>query len=117
MLFYFHFGEFQANLICPIFREGHAEFLYDSDACMRGYNFFDYTAQAIVKVSGRMVARYLRAAVHDMFPNNRKAILCPCQRCKEGVWLDPFTGGHLKAHLLMHGFMDDYTRWISEDDD
>jgi hypothetical protein len=23
----------------------------------------------------------------------------------------------LKAHLLMNGFMDGYTRWISEDDD
>ena len=29
----------------------------------------------------------------------------------------PFTGGHLKAHLIMHGFMDGYTRWISEDED
>ena len=26
--------------ICPIFREGHAEFLYDFDACMHFYNQF-----------------------------------------------------------------------------
>ena len=31
--------------------------------------------------------------------------------------MDRFTGGRLKAHLIMHGFMDVYTRWISEDDD
>jgi hypothetical protein len=31
--------------------------------------------------------------------------------------LDPFDRGTLKVHLLMNGFMDDYTRWISEDDD
>ena len=43
MSIYFRFGEFRANSICPIFREGHAEFLYDFDACMRGYNSFAYT--------------------------------------------------------------------------
>ena len=37
MLIYFRFGEFRANCICPIFREGHAEFLYDFDACMRAW--------------------------------------------------------------------------------
>jgi len=31
--------------------------------------------------------------------------------------LDPFDRGSLKAHLMMNGFMDGYTRWISEDDD
>ena len=52
-----------------------------------------------------------------MFQNKRNEIKCSCRRCKEGVWIDPFSSGHLKAHLLMHGFMDGYTRWISEDDD
>ena len=44
MSIYFRFGEFRANSICPIFREGHAEFLYDFDACMHGcvYNPFAY---------------------------------------------------------------------------
>ena len=78
MSIYFRFGEFRANSICPIFREGHAKFLYDLDACMHGYNSFAYTAQAIMKVSGRMVDRYLRSAVADMFQNNRNEIKCPC---------------------------------------
>ena len=52
-----------------------------------------------------------------MNEKNVKEILCPCRRCKEGVFLDPFKGGRLKAHLLRYGFMDGYTRWISEDDD
>ena len=47
---YFHFGKFQANSICPMFREGHAEFLYDFDACTHFYNQFAY---------------YCRAGVHD----------------------------------------------------
>ena len=52
MSIYFCFGEFRANSrsICPIFREGHAEFLYDFDACMHFYNQFVY---------------YYRAGVHD----------------------------------------------------
>ena len=52
MSIYFRFGEFLANSrsICPIFREGHAEFLYDFDACMHFYNQFFY---------------YYRADVHD----------------------------------------------------
>src|SRR3954466_13087981 len=70
-----------------------------------------------MKVCGKMVDRYLRSAVDDMVEKNEKEILCPCRKCKEGVWLDPFKGGHLKAHLLRYGFMDGYTRWIIEDDD
>ena len=70
-----------------------------------------------MKVCGRMVDRYLRAAVDDLNEKNKKEILCPCQKCKEGVQLDPFIGGRLKAHLLRYGFMDGYTRWITEDDD
>src|SRR3954470_12958645 len=70
-----------------------------------------------MKVCGRMVDRYLRSAVDDMVEKNEKEILCTCRKCKEGVWLDPFKGGRLKAHLLRYGFMDGYTRWITEDDD
>src|SRR3954469_16198376 len=62
------------------------------------------------------VIRFLEAAVADMHANNRKKIKCPCRNCKDQVWMDPFKGGHLKAHLVMHGFMNGYTRWISEDD-
>src|SRR3954470_23702640 len=61
------------------------------------------------------VTRFLEAAVVDMHENNRKEIKCPCRKCKEQVWIDPFKGGHLKAHLVMHGFMNGYTR-LSEDD-
>ena len=59
----------------------------------------------------------MQSAVMDMYANNRTRIRCPCARCKEGVLLDPFDRGTLKAHLLMNGFMDGYTRWISEGDD
>jgi hypothetical protein len=31
----FRFGEFRANSICPMFRVGHVEFLYEFDPCMR----------------------------------------------------------------------------------
>ena len=37
MSIYFRFGKFRANS-----REGHAEFLYDFDACMHFYNQFVY---------------------------------------------------------------------------
>ena len=42
MSIYFRFGEFRANSrsICPVLREGHAEFLYDFDACTHFYNQF-----------------------------------------------------------------------------
>src|SRR3989337_2879147 len=46
MSIYFCFGEGHANSICPIFREGHAEFLYDFDECMRFYNHFAYYYRA-----------------------------------------------------------------------
>src|ERR1041385_6968022 len=70
-----------------------------------------------MKVYGRMVDRYLRSVVDNMIEKNEKEILCPCRKCKEGIWLDPFKGGRLKAHMLRYGFMDAYTRWITEDDD
>ena len=41
----------------------------------------------------------------------------PVCKMQGRVLLDPFDRGTLKAHLLMNGFMDGYSRWISEDDD
>ena len=59
----------------------------------------------------------MQSVMMDMYANNRTRIRCSCARCKEGVLLDPFDRGTLKAHLLMNGFMDGYTRWISEEED
>ena len=108
---YFCFGEFRANSICPIFREGHAEFLYDFDACMHFYNQFVYYYRAeLTMVNGTMVDRWLRSAVQDMKENNRTEVLCPCRKCKGIVWLDPHDDGRVEARLLMNGFIDGYTR-------
>ena len=71
----------------------------------------------VIEMSESIVMRYLKHAIIDMYENNRTEVLCPCRRCKGGVWLDPYKDGRLKAHLLMTGFMDGYTRWIIEDDD
>lgn len=68
-------------------------------------------------VSGKMVERWLRSAVQDMKENNRTYILCPCRRCKEGVWLDTYNDGSVMSHLLKTSFMDGYTRWIIEDEE
>ena len=70
-----------------------------------------------MKVNGRKVERYLQSVIMDMYANKRTQIRCLCTRCKEGVILDRFDHDSLKAHLLIGGFMDGYTRWISEDDD
>ena len=90
------------------FRQGHTKILYDFEACMHFvYNpFACYTVQSVMKVSGWKVERYMQSAVMDMYANNRTRIRCPCARCNEGVLLDPFDHGTLKAHLLMNGFMD-----------
>ena len=68
-------------------------------------------------VSGTMVDRWLRSAVQGMKENNLIEVLCPCQKCKGIVWLDPYDDGHVEAHLRMTGFMDGYTWWIIEDVD
>src|SRR5215216_539443 len=87
MSIYFRFGEFRANSICPIFRQGHGKNLYDFGACMHFvYNpFACYTVQSVMKVSGWNMERYMQSAVMDMSANNRTRIRCPCTRCKEGV--------------------------------
>src|SRR5664279_3200703 len=79
-------------------------------------NYLRYTLQAIM-VDGRIVNKYLASVVADMLQNKRKEINCPCRKCKQEILIDPFVDGHLRAHLLMYGFMDGYTRWISEDDE
>ena len=33
------------------------------------------------------------------------------------VWLDPYEDSRLKAHMLMTGFIDSYTRCIIEEND
>ena len=68
-------------------------------------------------VSGTMVDRWLRSAVQDMKENNLTKVLCPCRKCKGIVWLDRYDDGSVEAHLLMTGFMDGYTLWITEDED
>ena len=68
-------------------------------------NSLVYTVQAIM-VDGRIVNKYLASAMADMLRNNHKEIRCLCRKCKEGCLIDPFEKVHLKAHLLMHGFMD-----------
>ena len=54
--------------LCPIFREGHAEFLYDFDACTHFYNQFVYYYHADVhdgqwNDGGQVVA--VGGAVHE----------------------------------------------------
>ena len=63
-----------------------------------------------------IVARFLKCATDDMIRNNNTDIRCPCRRCKLNWVIDP-DSGNLQAHLLLHGFMDGYTRWISDDED
>jgi hypothetical protein len=62
----------------------------------------------MVRMKESTVDRYLRCATEDMIQNNYKEILCPCQMCKLGTLLDPFSG-KLWEHLLWKGFMDGYS--------
>ena len=77
-----------------------------------------YTVQAkMVRImSEGIVARFLKCATADMIRNNKTDIRCPCRRCKLN-WVIDLDSGNLQAHLLRHGFMDGYTRWISDDID
>src|SRR5664279_5711221 len=54
--------------------------------------------------------------MNDMYQNNRIEIRCPCRKCKLGTLHNPFSGT-VRDHLLMHGFMDGHTQWISDEDD
>src|SRR4051812_46195092 len=77
-----------------------------------------YTTHAtMVRImSEGIVARFLKCATAYMIGNNMTEIRCLCIRCKINWLIDP-DFGHLQAHLLRHGFMDGYTRWISDDED
>jgi hypothetical protein len=63
-----------------------------------------------------IVARYMKAATHDMIQNNQTEIKCPCHRCKLKCYIDPYFG-QLQSRLLSRGFMDGYTQCISDEDD
>ena len=67
-------------------------------------------------MSEGIVARFLKCTTAEMIQNNMTEIRCPCRRCKLNWLIDP-DSRNLQAHLLHHGFMDGYTRWISDDED
>jgi hypothetical protein len=66
-------------------------------------------------MSEGIMARYMNAATHDMIQNHPMEIKCLCQRCKLKCYIDPYSR-KLQSHLLSRGFMDGYTRWISDED-
>src|SRR3954467_12252355 len=70
----------------------------------------------VLIMSEDIVARFLKCATADMIRNNKTEIRCPCRRCKLNWVINP-DSGNLQSHLLRHGFMDGYTRWISDDGD
>ena len=61
------------------------------------------------------LARWMQCATNDMVWNNRTDIRCPCRRCKLECVTEPGSGV-LQIHLMRNGFMDGYTRWISDED-
>ena len=58
----------------------------------------------------RTVKGFLTFAVANMIRIGESQLSCPCNICRNGHFMDPFTGTVL-AHLLRSGFMDGYTRW------
>jgi hypothetical protein len=113
MLIHFRFGKFLALRVGPICSKVMPKFCMTTD----GSNSLAYTMQAIMVImSERIVTRYLKYATDDMFQNNRTEIRCPCRKCKLGTLLN-FFSSILQEHLLMHGFMDGHTQWISDEDD
>ena len=70
----------------------------------------------MIRMSSRVVDRYLAAATEDMIKNEETEIKCPCRECKQKYLLNPFNG-ILKGHLLANGFMYGYTRWVFPDDE
>src|SRR3954465_714761 len=70
----------------------------------------------VLIMSECIVARFLKCATADMIRNNKTEIRCLCRRCKLNWVIDP-DFKNLQAHLLRHGSMDGYTRWISDDED
>src|SRR5664279_2071454 len=70
----------------------------------------------MVIMSERIVTRYWKNAMDDMLQNNREEIRCLCQKCKLSTLHHPFSG-NVRDHLLMRGFMDGHTQWLSDEDD
>ena len=70
----------------------------------------------MIRMSSRVVDRYLASATKDMIKNEETEIKCPCRKCKQKYLMNPFNG-ILKGHLLANGFMYGYTRWVFPDDD
>ena len=68
-------------------------------------NLFIITMQVFMMDRGMMVDRWLRSAVQDMKENNQTEVLCPCQKCKGIVWLEPYDKGRVEAHLLKPHFI------------
>ena len=63
-----------------------------------------------------VVNRYVRRATADMYRNNRQDIRCPCRKCKLQALFTP-SSETIRDHLLMRGFMDGHTQWMSSGDD
>ena len=59
------------------------------------------------------LARWMQCATNDMVWNNRTDIRCSCRRYKLECVTEPGSGV-LQSHLMCNGFMDGYTRWISD---
>ena len=60
------------------------------------------------------LARWMQCATNDMVWHNRTDIRCPCRRCKLECVTEPGSRV-LQIHLMCNGFMDGYTRWISDE--
>ena len=61
-----------------------------------------------------ILGRWMQCEINDMVRNDRMDIRCPCRRCKLGCVTEPGSGV-LQNHLMRNGFMDGYTRWISDE--
>ena len=70
----------------------------------------------MVIMSETTVDTYLQHATADMHRNNRREINYPCRKCRLNSLLNPYSG-QLKEHLLMRGFMDGHTQWMSVEDE
>ena len=70
----------------------------------------------VILMSESIVNRYLKNTMADMYRNEREEIRCPCRKCKLRTLHRPETC-IVRDHLLMHGFMDGHTQWLTEEDD
>ena len=70
----------------------------------------------VISMRESVVDRYVKRATANMHQNNCTYISCPCRRCRLGCMFEP-SSGKLQEHLLMRGFMDGHTQWMSDDED